>query len=98
MPGNKLIQDYAWLIAALRPYCDEVMTSVSDFDQRLSIGARWGSHQVAVLVESAEMSDGRLVWRSVNQEIAKGVRSRADVILDVLAKRPGGVPATMGAK
>lgn len=97
MPTKNTAREYQWLLDALRPHCDEVMIAVSDFDQRLSIGVRWGSHQAAVLVESAEMSDGGLVWRSVNQEIAKGVRSRADVILDVLAKRPGGVPARMAA-
>lgn len=92
------VREYAWLVDALRPHCDEVMTAVSGFDQRLSIGVRWGSHQVAVLVESAEMSDGGIVWRSVNQEIAAGVRSRADVILSVLSKRLSGVPAIMGAE
>lgn len=97
MSGNKLIKDYAWLIEGLRPYCDEVMTHLTDYDRRLAIGVRWGETQVALTVESAaRFSDERPVH--VNAAVAAGALSRADVILAFLAKRPGGVPATMGAK
>lgn len=94
---KSIVSEYAWLIDAIRPHCDEVLTSVSDFDQRLIVGARWGVNQAAILVEAPDVSDGAPAWFSLNREIAKGGRSRADVILDLLAKRPDGIPARMAA-
>lgn len=79
---------YQWLIDALKPHCDRVITFV-DIDGRVGIGAQWGGplatmrHAVAA---EGSLAEGSNV--SINAAIEAGRTTRRRVINCLLVHQP----------
>lgn len=91
---KKTAEAYQWLFDALRPHCDRIETQFSDYDGRYQVGVWWGETATGLVLEDSRPR-GQI---GVNALIAAGALSRADVVLQILSKKPGGVPAVMGVQ
>jgi hypothetical protein len=78
------LKPYAWLIEAIKPHCDQVISHTADWGDSIGIGAQWGGPKAkirrAVLVQSDHCN--------INQEIELGLTTRRSVINSILSHTP----------
>lgn len=89
---------YQWLVEALTPHCDEVISEVMDYDgYQFAIGCRWGEgserKRRAFMVEHSFADYGFDYHFSANDHIERGLLSREAVIADLL--RPPGTESNL---
>lgn len=79
------MDEYKWLIEALKPECDQVIEQVRDMGSIRGLGCRWGTGAERVRTAIAYIEDDVPV---LNNAIAAGSTTREAVIADLLSHRP----------